>query len=288
MESQYEGLVNETGCSNSEDSLGCLRSANISSLILFNTPGIITGALGNARWYWLPVEDGDFIRGDKWDIFDDGQFIKVPLLVTNDNNEGAGFVSNASTSSNVKTFFKYNYPKLSDDQLQDIISMYPLMDPLPQHSAWYPSASAAYGDATFICAGNSLAASMAQYLCPAKVWAYRCYITSASTIAAGTGTPHTFEMPAILGTQLGPSVSNTWFNENAASIPITMHYYISFIRALNPNTYRLPTSPVWKSWGTGTGRILHLETNATYMEHVSENVTQACSFWDGLSMTMEV
>lgn len=288
MEFQYEKLLNQTGCDGSEEPLTCLRSLDLSSLIPFNTAGVFPGATGNAEWYWLPVEDGDLIRGNKWDLFDNGQFIKVPLLVANDNNEGSNFAPNASTESDLTTFFTDQYPRLSGDQLQDIVSMYPLMDPLPLHGAWFPSASAAYGDATFICPGKSLSASMARYFSPGKVWAYRCYITSASTVAGGKGTPHTFEMPAILGTDLGQSIDASWFNDNAASIPITMNYYISFIRALDPNTYRFPASPVWESWGTGAGRILHLETNATRMEGVTRNVTRACSLWDDLSDTMEV
>ena len=66
--------------------------------------------------------------------------------------------------------------------------------------------------------------------------------------------PVTMEMPAILGTNLKSSgVDSTWFNENAASVPILMHYFISFIQALDPNKYRYESAPVWDSWGSGAG-----------------------------------
>lgn len=288
MEFQYQQLVNETGCLSSNDSLACLRSLNTSAFVPFDVEGTFPGASAVARWYWLPVKDGDLIRDDKWNMFDRGEFVKVPLLVATDNNEGSGFVPNASTSSNVTTFFKNNYPNLNDTQLQAIIDAYPLMSPLPRHAAWYPSVSAAYGDATFLCPANSMANSMASYFCPDEVWQYRCYITTAANIANGVGTPHTMEMPAILGTSLRSSVDSTWFNENAPSVPIVMHYYISFIKALDPNKYKYETAPTWESWGSGAGRRLHLETNATAMEDVPKNMTEDCSLWDDLSDSMEV
>lgn len=288
MEFQYMALLNSTGCGTSIDALGCLRSLSTDQLLPFNVEGVFPGATGKARWYWLPVKDGEFIRGDKWDMFDRGKFIKVPLLLATDNNEGSSFVPNANTSADVKDFFNDNYPQLTTSQLESIIDMYPLMSPLPKHNEWFPSASAAYGDATFLCSANSIAENMAHYFSPDKVWQYRCYITNAAYTASGLGTPHTFEMPAILGTSSRGSVDATWFNENAASVPVTMHYYISFIKSLNPNTYRHETAPVWEPWGSGLGKRLRLQTNATGMESVPRNMTEACKMWDDFSETMEV
>lgn len=288
MEFQYQDVVNSTGCSDSEDSLACLRALPANALIPIDTADKFPGATGVARWYWLPVKDGDLIQYDKYDMFDRGEFIKVPLLVATDNNEGSNFVPDASTSSDVEKFFKNNYPRITDGQLDSIVEEYPLMPPLPKHNAWFPSVSAAYGDATFLCPGNSLSANMARYNSPDKVWLYRCYITNAGNLAYGLGTTHTFEMPAILGTSSRSSVDATWFNENAASVPITMHYYISFIKSLNPNTFRYEGAPEWEPWGSSNGRRLRLLTNATVMENVPWNMTEACRFWDDFSDTMGV
>jgi acetylcholinesterase len=288
VEYQYQRVLNGTGCGTAAEPLSCLRSLNVSSLLEVNTASPFPGATGNPLWYFLPVKDGDLIRDDKWKMFDQGRFIKVPLLIANDNNEGSSFAVNAATSADVTTFFKNNYPKLNDTQLQEVIARYPLMAPLPKHSAWFPSASAAYGDATFICPGESLSRSMARHFSPQQVWAYRCTIVSASNVAAGLGTSHTFEMAAIMGTHFVSSVASTWLNENAAAIPVTMHYYISFIRSLNPNTYRFVEAPFWEPWGSRMGRRLLLQTNATAMEVVPLNSTRACDMWDSLSEVMEV
>ncbi|KAI0155661.1 hypothetical protein BJ166DRAFT_339116 [Pestalotiopsis sp. NC0098] len=289
MEFQYEQLLNDTDCLASNNSLACLRSLDTSAFVPFDVEGTFPGASSVARWYWLPVKDGDLIRDDKWNMYDRGEFIRVPLLVATDNNEGSLFVPNASTSANVTAFFKNNYPGLNETELQSIIDEYPLMPPLPQHAAWFPSVSAAYGDATFLCPANSMADSMASYFSPDQVWQYRCYITTASSRASGVGTTHTMEMPAILGTNLKSSgVDSTWFNENAASVPILMHYFISFIQTFDPNVYRDESAPVWDSWGSGAGRRLHLEPNATRMEDVPQSMVDDCSLWDDLSDSMEV
>lgn len=285
---QYQRVLNGTGCDTAVEPLSCLRSSNVSSLLQVNTASPFPGASANPLWYFLPVKDGDLIRDDLWDMFDQGQFVQVPLFVASDNNEGSGFAANASTSAEVAAFFKDNYPRLNDTQLAEIVARYPLMAPLPGHAAWFPSASAAYGDATFVCPGEALSRSMARYFAPDRVWAYRCAIVSASYVAAGLGTPHTFEMPAIMGTYYVSSVASTWFNENAAAVPVTMHYYISFVRSLNPNTYRFAGAPSWDPWGSGMGSRLVLQTNATAMEVVPLNLTQACEMWDSLSDVMEV
>ncbi|KAH8674157.1 Alpha/Beta hydrolase protein [Xylariales sp. PMI_506] len=298
VEYQYQRAVNNSGCNESTNALSCLRSLNITEIVSLDTEQTFVGANGTAKWYWLPVQDGDLIRSTQWSMLSSGAFVKVPLFVSNDNNEGSSFAPNASTSDQVETFFQNNYPKIEAAQLQQIITAYPLMAPLPQHAAWFPSAAAAYGDSTFICPGEALSAYMAQYHSPKQVWSYRCYITSASNVAAGLGTSHTFETAAILGTQYGGSVASTWTTDNAAIIPVVMHYYISFVRALNPNTFAYdgPGTVVWEPWGDSSGisrnsgygaRRLRLQTNDTHMEAVPRNMTQNCAMWEDFSKTME-
>ena len=50
-------------------------------------------------------------------------------------------------------------------------------------------------------------------------------------------------------------------------------YWTSFIRSLNPNTYRAPGSPVWETFSANVQRILFM-TNATKMETVPEDQKQ--------------
>jgi hypothetical protein len=57
-----------------------------------------------------------------------------------------------------------------------------------------------------------------------------------------------------------------------------MDYYLSFIKALDPDLYRHQEVPEWISWGSGTGQRLELQTNATQMEHVPQAQAHRCSY----------
>jgi len=176
-----------------------------------------------------------------------------------------------------------NYPNLNSSLTDQINVLYPLMPPLPEHNAYFPSASAAYGESTFTCPGNIVSGALS------KVWNYRYNVTSLSNIAAGLGTTHTFELPAILGPgNAGDSVSASGYN--AQIVPVVMDYWISFVESLNPNTFRSGDSPVWEGFGSGgeqNGRRLLLETNGTVMETVPRDQVERCGFWRSLVGVLE-
>ena len=87
-------------------------------------------------------------------------------------------------------------------------------------------------------------------------------------IASGLGVPHTAELPAVWGLDSVngnfPPSYNTSLNSNI--IPIVQGYWTSFIRTLDPNTYRAEGTPEWVTYD-GKQRIL-LETNTTRVEAV--------------------
>ena len=162
------------------------------------------------------------------------------------------------------------------------------MDPLPQHDIYFPSASAAYGDLTFTCPGNEIASSLARYYDPQKVWNYRYNVRDPETIAKGLGVHHDQEWWSIFGPvqrpEMEPASDNT---TNAIMVPITKHYWMSFVRSLNPNTFKVPMAPQWQPWGSGTGQRLRLQTNSTEMEPVPQDLTEKCAFWRRLAGSTE-
>ena len=164
-----------------------------------------------------------------------------------------------------------NYPHLTSAETDQINKQYPLMPPLPNHAAYFPSASAAYGEATFTCPGNFISLTFANRLSPYKVWNYRYNVLQANNIASGIGVPHTFESPAIFG--LGNANDNklsSYATDNADIVPVVMAYWISFVRELTPNRYKYASAPHWESFGDGKdgGRRMVLQTNETAMEKI--------------------
>jgi acetylcholinesterase len=238
-------------------------------------------------------------------LFEHGRFVRVPVLVGDDTNEGTYFAPNATSADQVKQFMKNNYPGLTAAQLDAIIYAYPLssLQPLlPVHAPYYTVGSAAYGDSTFTCPGNTIAAAVTRYVGANRVWNYRYNVLDPGNAAAGIGVPHASETEAIFG--VGESQSSHWpsYNPggiNANVVPLVMDYWISFIRSLDPNTYREPGSPYWENWVSSSSsssspipsleaKRLRIQTNETAMESVPNDIIGRCSLWIELASAMEL
>ncbi|KAJ5633429.1 hypothetical protein N7490_009768 [Penicillium lividum] len=290
MEFQYTRFAQDVGCGSADDILDCLRAVDIQTIQEYDVDEPFPGGSYSPvpLWYFLPVVDGELVPDILYRLFEEGKVVQVPVMVSDDTNEGTAFAVNATDPAEVAQFLKNNYPKLTDDQLQMINKEYPLMEALPKHAAYFPSAAAAYGESTFTCPGNHMSASMARFVSSGKVWNYRCNILDATEIAKGMGVPHVFELPAVFGLGQTSVASLSFATTNADMVPIIMDYYLSFIKALDPNTYRNENAPFWKTWGSGTGERLRLQTNSTAMEFVPQDQVERCAMWQKFAMTMEL
>lgn len=289
MEFQYRKFAKDVGCDSADDVLDCIRAVDIATIVEYNVDGPFPGGSSSPTplWYFLPVVDGEMVQDTLYNLFEKGKVIHVPVIVSDDTNEGTAFGNNATSPAEVAQFMKNNYPGLSEDQLASINEAYPLMKPLPKHAAYFPSSSAAYGDSTFTCPGNHMTESMARYFSSDHVWNYRCNILDPTEIADGMGVPHVFELPAVFGIGETNEATESFGTTNAAIIPIVMDYYLSFVKALNPNVYRNEKAPRWDTWGTGTGERLRIQTNHTAMELVPSTQRKLCDMWKTFADAME-
>lgn len=290
MKIQYDQFVKDLGCQKKNNPLSCLRSSSIRKIQKANVPKPFPGGslIPTPLYYFLPVVDGGMVPDGLYRLFQEGKFRHVPLIVTDDTNEGTDFAYDAKNASDVEQFMKNNYPRLNDTQLDQITSAYPLASPLPKHEPFFPSAAKAYSESTFICPGNHMAASMAKWFSPNQTWNYRFNVRDPAEIAEGMGVPHVFDLPAIFGVDATNEPTQSYATTNRNIIPITMDYYLSFIKSLDPNKFRNEEAPEWKSWGNGTGQRLKIETNATEMESVPEDQLKRCSMWKSLAPTMQI
>ena len=266
-----------------------------------------------------------------------------PLSLT----EGSVFAANAATQADVATFLANNYPGLTRSDTDDVLARYPKLPPLPRHDAWFPTASQAYGEATFICpqtnlldalhassrrrrrrrsssssSRNATATATATARPAARLFAYRYNVHDDENAALGLGVPHLFDAAAIFGPDsirggggTGRSLARaSYWTYNAPVVPLMMGYWISFVRALDPNPHRLPGSPAWAEWraaggsaeddhGDGEGGVegegegesesgrwtwgrLVVETGNTRMESTPVDERERCLFWLGLGNRM--
>ncbi|KAK2610626.1 hypothetical protein N8I77_004041 [Diaporthe amygdali] len=296
LEYQFDRLTNATGCAAQQDQLACLRALDTKTLQAQNVPSIFPGRTQPPLplFYWTPCIDGDFLQDLPYNLLAQGKFVDVPLLFGNDNDEGSYFATNAATPEDMAEFFQNNYPLLTSDDTAAITRTYPLMAALPQHNAWFPSASMAYGEATFICPAINLFAAYTQASfsqgtnTASALWLYRYNVTDNDNVAAGVGVPHLWESYAVFGpTNLASNnVPESYLTYNAPIVPIVMDYFLSFVQTRDPNPLRAAGSPEWESWGsqsgTSNGTRIVLETNNVRMEPVEAAQAARCQFWAGL------
>ncbi|OAA60676.1 Carboxylesterase, type B [Cordyceps fumosorosea ARSEF 2679] len=290
MRFQWTRLLDKTNCA----SLNCLRKLGIRALREASLPSPFPEAhTGDPLplWYWLPVIDGHLVQDHMYSQFQTGQFKRVPMLIGDDTNEGTFFAANASTETEALAFLRANYPRLKRWQLALVSNLYPKMDPLPKHAAYFPSTAAAYGDCTFTCAGNAITDAISSFVGRDKSWNYRYNVADPEQVAEGFGVPHVAEIGAIFGPdnvqgQEAKSLRTT----NAAIVPVTMAYFSSFVQYLDPNVKRHPGSPVWQNWASEDeqGRRMRLETNKTVMEAVPFDLIRKCQLWRFLASSMDV
>lgn len=265
-------------------------------------------------FYWTPCIDGKLVQDSLSVMFKNGGFVNVPTIFGTDTDgrfimisssyqvftdvcliEGSYFAANASTQEEIGVFFQNNFPHLDNITTTEILDTYPIEASVPYHSAWFPSASKAYGEATFICPTINFLGSV-----PAKTnastsgtisWAFRYNVHAPENTAQGFGVPHVWEAWAVFGPD---GVNGTggappsYYGSNAGVVPVVMNYWISFVRALDPNVLRYAGTPEWTSWGENSGmQRLRFETDTVEMESVPTDEKNRCSMWKSLAGSLD-
>ncbi|KAI1489283.1 Alpha/Beta hydrolase protein [Biscogniauxia mediterranea] len=298
LEWQFDRVLAERGCDDGEDPMACLRGKTTAELQSSNVPSSFPGRpdLPAPLFYWTPCVDGELLTDLPYLLFENGQFIDVPILVGTTTNEGTYFADNAATADAVSVFLQNNYPGLSNASAASVVQLYPASDeaPLPQHEPWFPSAAAAYGEATFICpASHILGAHARRRRRAGGAWGYRYDVHDDELAAQGLGVPHLFESWAVWGPDSinGPGgAPASYYTYNAAVVPLVMDYWLSFVRALDPSALRGEGASDWEPWEEDLGEPRRLlvssgDGNATTasMEEVSQAEEDRCQFWKMLA-----
>ena len=284
LEFQYQDALNATGCG----SISCLRALPGEQLQAANLARTYPGSDKVALFTYAPCIDGTFFTQTPVSLFKNGRFADVPLLIGNTEDEGTIFGLEANTTEQVSIDLRTQYPELTAFDLNKINDLYPYdaKRQNPEHTPYFASASAAYGEGIMTCPSLHVARAIISKTSPAAVWDYRYNVRDPANIAAGLGVPHTFEIDAVWGPgfAVNPAGSNSYTGINAAIVPIVQGYWQSFIRDLDPNTYRAPGSPMWKRFMNNDWLVI--ETNATRMARQSQEEAGRCAFWDFISPSL--
>ncbi|KAI0689779.1 triacylglycerol lipase [Cytidiella melzeri] len=274
----YDGFVERTGCAGTADTLACLRGSDVAVLQNASVDTPLPGRTNPPNFLYGATIDGDLIPEVPFKLWQGGKIVNVPAIFGADNNDGTVFTpTDLNTVEDMDNFLLDNWNLLNQTSLDVINNFYPVSDQFPNHGEFYFNAATAYGELRYACFGILASRDCRKFNTAGTTWLYHYNVQDPAEIAAGLGTPHTIELVAIWGTNSGAPVPASYLTTNKNIIPIMQGYWTSFIRTLNPNTFRAPGAPEWVAFD-GNNRIL-LETNTTRMETIDPVQQSHCNFF---------
>lgn len=240
-QSSYENLTRTVGCWTSSgwttaSQLTCLR--NLTSEQLFNS---------NYTVVWNPVVDGTFLTAYPSQLAPQHKFVKIPLLLGANTDEGISFsLPNVNTSQDIFNNLLYwrNY-ELSPPSIRQLLELYP-NDPVNEppydyrNDATFPSKGLAWrrgaaigGDLVMI-AGRRKYAELYVEAGVKDVYSYR-FDTPLWNASSPVGIKHfdnvMFSFQNISGA-MGPLPKYQYYRDFSTAVG---RAYASFVRSYQPN-----------------------------------------------------
>jgi carboxylesterase type B len=286
----YNELVSATGCGSSSNTLICLRNLDVNALQWKNINRPYPGGQGKPLFLYGPTIDEDLVPDHTYALFHEGKFIKVPVIFGDDTNEGTVFVPKGVASvADADTFLQKQFPYMTQSQMTKINSIYLTADKtetFPGAGAYWRPASTAYGEIRYICPGIDMSSVYAAAGVPS--WNYHYAVQDPTSEASGMGVTHTVEVNAIWGPYNTGGAPASYYDTNAAIVPLMQAYWTSFIMHLDPNVNRLASSPRWQTWGRGDNayRRIFIRTGETRMETVPQEQRTRCEYLTSIGVDL--
>ncbi|KAF2720827.1 alpha/beta-hydrolase [Polychaeton citri CBS 116435] len=293
----YDNLVIRTGCADSIDTLACLRLLSVEELQTHNILTPFPNAMNAPLYPYGPVLDNDFIKEYTYHAYANGNYVKVPSIGGDVTNEGTVFVPrNATSIGEANTFIRDQWPTISPALLRVWNSFYPV-ESYPklgnetaksEQGDYYHALATGYGEMRYTCPGINISQVQAEQNVP--TWNYRWNVEDPDAVNSGIGVPHTVEVNAIWGADNvnGAAPASYYEGQENEKIASTIqHYWASFIRAYDPNKYRLDGSPEWEPWTANEGyRRILMETDGAKMEDVPEDQKGRCLWYASIGPSL--
>ncbi|KAF9877480.1 carboxylesterase [Colletotrichum karsti] len=264
---QFDCLVKEKNCTGSADSLACLRALNESEV------------RSSSCWF-NPGIDGELFTDSMVNLFEAGNYTKVPTIWGSCANEGTKYSAPQSTNSTeeANTWLLGQDPSLSNSSLAVLDDLYiDVPQPVfPESGIKWRQAANAIADIGTHC----IVRNIQNYLARDEVttYNYRYGVLDPKDEADGFGAYHTVNTYAFWGpNRTDGSAPSSYFNTNAPVVSQFRKYWVSFIRNLDPNTDREKGAAEWRAFTGPEGRErLFVQTNNTRMEKMSSAQALRC------------
>ncbi|KAH9881118.1 hypothetical protein J1614_001612 [Plenodomus biglobosus] len=202
----YNNILNQTGCTGSNDTLNCLRDVPAETL-----KRVFQGQ------QFFPVVDGDMIAEHPVNALKKGKFVKRPILAGTNTNEGTSFAINEGVFANTTTQFRsiiarYFSPNTANTTIDAIAAEYlENMSPQaaqkslgtvlpysrPEYGALYGRATLFRGDQVFVAPRRFSLQVWAQNRIPAYSYHFDTLPGGVDPITLGV--THFAEIPFVFG-----------------------------------------------------------------------------------------
>ncbi|CAI7575320.1 unnamed protein product [Penicillium pancosmium] len=270
----YDEIVSQVDCTNTEDTLQCLREVPFERL-----NSVLNGTSGYSEYNFSPVVDGDFVR--EWGSIqlDKHEFVKVPIISGTNTDEGTAFGPRGINTT--KQFYEYLTDGSLDFQTppnvaKKILELYPdipsqgipafLGDKrVPSNGYQWRRTSAFSGD--FVMHANRRRQCEAWTEASAPAYCYRFNVRSAD-VPILSGATHFEEVSFVfhniagLGYHYGkPFAGVPQSYVDLSSMMTSM--WASFIHDLNPNSGIVNQSIHWGVYDNEKPLDLFLDANTT-------------------------
>ncbi|KAJ2981753.1 hypothetical protein NQ176_g1833 [Zarea fungicola] len=242
----YDTVVNKAGCTNSPDTLNCLRQVSYQTFYdaVTSVPGILSyNALALS---YLPRPDGTVLPDSPGTMASKGEFYAVPMIIGDQEDEGslfAAFTNNIPTSNALVDYLSTVYfPTTPRATVEELVSLYPNQPPAgsPFRTGYfhqlYPGfkrVAALLGDVTFTLARRMTLQAVSPVV---PTWSY---LSSYDYVTPGLGTFHGSD---ILQVFLG--IPQNYAMQSCRT------YYLNFLLNLDPNEGVGGYMP-WPRWTEG-------------------------------------
>ncbi|KAK9341933.1 Alpha/Beta hydrolase protein [Lipomyces starkeyi] len=272
----YDSISSRAGCGTSPGSFTCLQKVPAETLrSLFNDSGFT---------FW-PVIDGKLIPTYPKDLLAQGKFLKVPILIGNNMDEGTAFgFGNVNTTSELSTAISVKYPGVNDTTINTLLELYPNIpsEGCPYGTGdlysndvfglQYKRGNAIGGDITMDGPRRLLLETWIRsgILSYSYLWNQSDYGTPGYIGATHfTEVVYVFDNPASEFTQslastIGPDTSGN----KTRLAEMTSRYFMSFMATGDPNNAHLDFKggPYWAKYTKSSKRNLYLSSGGSYLQ----------------------
>ncbi|VUC26012.1 unnamed protein product [Clonostachys rosea] len=249
----YDQVVNKAGCTDSVDTLQCLRDLEYADFLaaVSTPPGLLS--YGGLALSYLPRPDGTALRESPEIMLQKGHYRPIPIILGDQQDEGtlfALFQSNVTSKSDLVEYLKtIVFLLATEEQLTDIVDTYgdglsSVVDGSPFGTGLlnevfpgFKRRAALLGDVLFTLSRRGTLEVMEEAHSDIPLWTYL------STYDSGT---------PVLGTFHGSDILQVFFGikDNYAAQSIRT-YFINFLYNLNPNEGLNDQYPEWPMWNAG-------------------------------------